>query len=51
MKKSAASRAFDVFNVCLMTLLVILTVYPIFNQAALSLSGTTAIVYICNLLE
>lgn len=43
MKKSKSKIAFDAFNITLMALLVVVTMYPIFNQLALSLSSSDAI--------
>ena len=43
MKKSKSKVVFDVFNIVLMVILTLLTLYPIINQIALSFSSTTGI--------
>lgn len=43
MKKSKSKVVFDVFNITLMVILTILTLYPIINQIAVSFSSTTGI--------
>lgn len=43
MKKSRGRKIFDAFNITLMAMLTLTTVYPLFNQLALSLSSTEAI--------
>ena len=43
MKKSKSRKIFEVFNVTLMIVLAALTLYPIINQLAVSLSSNTGI--------
>lgn len=43
MKKSLGKKIFDVINVTFMVLLTIVTLYPLINQIAYSLSGSNAI--------
>ena len=43
MKKSKSRKIFEIFNVTLMIILAALTVYPIVNQLAVSLSSNTGI--------
>ncbi|MGC6589161.1 carbohydrate ABC transporter permease [Paenibacillus sp. Dod16] len=43
MKKSRSRKVFDITNLTLMACLTLMTIYPIFNQLALSLSSTDAI--------
>ena len=43
MKKSKGKIVFDTFNIALMTLLTVVTLYPIINQIAISFSSTQGI--------
>ena len=43
MKKSKSRIAFEIFNIILMVVLIVLTLYPILNQLAVSLSSNTGI--------
>lgn len=43
MKKSKSRIVFEIFNIILMAVLIVLTLYPILNQLAVSLSSNTGI--------
>lgn len=43
MKKSKSRIVFEIFNIILMVVLIVLTLYPILNQLAVSLSSNTGI--------
>jgi len=45
MKKSTGRKVFEVFNITFMIIILVVSVYPILNQVALSLSGSSAIIH------